>query len=183
MSPIKSPESQLNRAQRLKPRTQAVDLRSGDRRSTSPESQQPSGNRARPRGFEPLTFGSVDRRPRLRFGSRERKHWLHVAKRSPEIHRATFRAAGCTCPDARSGRRAVASVHDHPRPLHQDRHTRRAGPRGRRRPAAERSTASCVLCWRNLDQHVRVRVTQGALSPRSQWSRPSGCSANARPPG
>jgi hypothetical protein len=42
-------------------------------------------SRARPTGFEPVTFGSVDRRGRARFGSTKPNSGSQVAKKSPEI--------------------------------------------------------------------------------------------------
>jgi len=56
---------------------------------------------ARPRGFEPLTFGSVDRRGSARFGSSKPNAGSQVAKKSPESqdrgHYPPRRAAGWPC--------------------------------------------------------------------------------------
>lgn len=44
---------------------------------------------ARPRGFEPLTFGSVDRRLARRFGSIEPFSLVSLARNSPETRRSS----------------------------------------------------------------------------------------------
>jgi hypothetical protein len=102
---------------------------------------------ARPRGFEPLTFGSVDRRGRARFGSTKPNSGSHVAKKSPEIqnrgHYPPRRAVGWPCGGGRllvrrAGIRSASRQAPTPRP------EQARGGRGLGRSHPGESSRGCV---------------------------------------